>query len=245
MRAGAAVLSRSRRLLGWLICASGLVAPARAFALEDDLPPPTFPSTPSPMPVDRGFQLGARLGYALPTGRLDSNSGTPVSSLETAIVPIGIDAGYRVSRYVYLGGTFAWAPGVAPNQTGNPCQQPGVSCFRQDAQLRGEARFYFAPYAKTGGWFGLGMGWEIASFAHSVGSSTTTGTRTGPVLPDMQLGFDIRRGATAVGLYLGVSVAMYLTEGLNPPYQPEATWIDDRAVHTWITLGMRGSYGPW
>ena len=123
--------------------------------------------------------------------------------------------------------------------------QPGVSCFRQDAQLRGEARFYFAPDAKVGGWLAVGAGWEVASFAQSVGSSTTTATRTGPILPDMQLGFDIRHGATAVGFYLGVSLAMYVTQGVDPSSTPVATWFEEHAVHSWITLGMRGSYGPW
>jgi hypothetical protein len=61
----------------------------------------------------------------------------------------------------------------------------------------------------------------------------------------MQLGFDIRGGATAVGFYFGVSLAMYLTQGVDPSSTPVATWFDEHAVHSWITLGMRGSYGPW
>jgi hypothetical protein len=68
---------------------------------------------------------------------------------------------------------------------------------------------------------------------------------TGPILPDVQLGFDIRQGATAVGFYFGVSLAMYLTQGVDPSSTPVATWFDEHAVHSWITLGMRGSYGPW
>ena len=237
-----------RRHLALFVCA-WLFAPSRALALDswdDDCPP--VPAPPSPMPVSRGLQLGARLGYALPTGHMGGSAQVPsssISDLETAIIPIGIDAGMRLSPGVYVGGTAVWAPGLAPNQTGNTCQAQGVSCFRQDAQLRGEARFYFAPQAKTGGWFALGAGWEIASFAQTVGSSTTTALRTGPILPDMQLGFDIRRSAVAVGLYLGVSVAMFVTQGLDPSPQPVPTWIDDHSVHTWITWGVRGSYGPW
>jgi len=239
------------RVFAIFACVSGLAAPGRAFALdtESDGPPPTPPpERPSPMPVPRGLQLGARIGYALPTGRFGgdaSNASGSISDVETAIVPLGVDAGYRLTPHVYVGGTAVWAPGSAPHEAGNPCAQPGVSCFRQDAQLRGEARFYFAPDAKVGGWVAVGAGWEVASFAQSVGSSTTTATRTGPIVPDMQLGFDIRRGATAVGFYFGVSLAMYLTQGVDPSPTPVATWFDEHAVHSWITLGMRGSYGPW
>jgi len=239
------------RVFAIFVCLSGLAAPARAFALdtESDVPPPTPPpDRPSPMPVPRGLQLGARIGYALPTGRFGgdaSNASGSISDVETAIVPLGVDAGYRLTPHLYVGGTAVWAPGTAPHEAGNPCVQPGVSCFRQDAQLRGEARFYFAPDAKVGGWLSVGAGWEVASFAQSVGSSTITATRTGPILPDMQLGFDIRRGATAVGFYFGVSLAMYVTQGVDPSSTPVATWFEEHAVHSWITLGMRGSYGPW
>jgi hypothetical protein len=240
---------RRRRLFQALACASGTLATSSAWALDswDRDDPPEAPS-PSPMPAPRGLQLGARIGYALPTGHLGgdaTNSSTSLSELETAIVPIGVDVGFRLSPYIYLGGTGVWAPGISPNLTNNACQQVGVSCFRQDAQLRGEARFYFAPSAKVGGWLALGTGWELASFAQTLGSNTITATRTGPILPDMQLGFDIRRGATAVGFYFGWSLAMYLTQGLDPSSTPVATWIEDRAVHQWFTLGMRGSYGPW
>jgi hypothetical protein len=61
----------------------------------------------------------------------------------------------------------------------------------------------------------------------------------------MQLGFDMRHGATAVAFYFGVSLAMYLTQGVDPASAPVATWIEDRDVHAWVTFGMRGSYGPW
>jgi hypothetical protein len=65
------------------------------------------------------------------------------------------------------------------------------------------------------------------------------------VLPDVELGFDVRRGATAVGLYFGLSVAMFLTQGLDPSSPPTSTWVGDPTVHTWMTFGLRGSYGPW
>src|ERR1700679_2752082 len=90
------------RIFAIFVGVSGLAAPARAFALdtENDGPPPTPPSDrPSPMPVPRGLQLGARIGYALPTGRFGgdgSNASGSISNVETAIVPIGVDAGYRL-----------------------------------------------------------------------------------------------------------------------------------------------------
>lgn len=228
---------------GLLAAASALV-PCPALAEEPEEVPP-----PLRMPALRGPQLGARLGYALPMGTLAGTASalnTRLSALETASVPIGVDVGYRFSPYLYLGGTLAWGAGIAPNSPG-PCQQTDVSCFRQDVQLRVESRFYFAPYARTrpGGWLAVGLGWEVASFWQSVGGSTTTATLTGPILPDLQLGFDVQRGPLGIGPYLGVAFAEFVTHGVDPAATPASTWIDDRAVHTWITLGVHGSYGLW
>lgn len=216
--------------------------PSAAAADADNALPAHAPST-SPLPASRGLQLGARLGYALPLGAVD-DSGTSLSNLQTAAVPIGVDAGYRLTPRLYLGGTVAWGPGTAPKAS-SPCTSAGVSCSRQDAQVRGEVRFYFAPEAKVGGWLALGAGWELASFAQTSGGDTITATRTGPILPDMQLGVDFRRGATAIGAYFGVSFAMFVTQGLDPSASPVSTWILDRGAHAWTTLGLRGSYGPW
>lgn len=238
---------RSRRLglaaAAITALAAACPATARAETSRIDFSPA------SPMRAERGLQLGARIGYALPTGSVggDTSSSTSLSHLETALVPIGLDGGYRLSPHFYVGGTAVWAPGTGPASP-SPCTTQGVSCFRQDAQLRGEVRAYLAPYGKVGWWASAGAGWELASFAQTLsgsGNGTVHSTRTGPILPDLQLGFDVRREATAVGFYVGLSVAEFLTQGVDPAAASEPTWIPDRAVHTYVTLGMRGSYGPW
>ncbi|HEX8796730.1 MAG TPA: hypothetical protein VF765_37520 [Polyangiaceae bacterium] len=209
-------------------------------------PTPAAPEpTVEPTLAQRGLQLGARLGYALPTGALSNNASlsTPISQLETASVPIGIDAGYRLSPTAYLGGTVAWGPGIAPNAQGT-CAA-GASCFRQDAQLRAEARFYFTPERRVTWWASAGAGWEVAAFSQSVNGNGVTATLTGPVLADLELGFDTRRSASAVGLYFGLSLAEFLTHGESPAATPVATWIDSPSFHAWFTLGLKGSYGPW
>lgn len=198
-----------------------------------------------PMLVQRGLQLGARLGYGIPSGPLSSDPSlsTSLSNLETGAVPIGIDAGYRLSPGVYLGGTLAWAPGLPPNSQGT-CPA-NASCFRQDAQLRAEARFYFAPDRKVGGWASVGAGWEIAAFSQSAAGEGSTATLTGPVLAEFEVGFDVRKALLAIGPYFGMSVAEFLTHGQSPADGPVPTWIDHPSPHVWFTMGLRGAYGPW
>lgn len=237
------------RRLSLLVACIWAAAPSKALAADRDDDGGTAEAatttTLEPMPALRGLQLGARIGYALPNGALSSDSSlsTPISKLETASVPIGIEAGYRLSRALYLGGTLAWGPGIAPNAQGT-CP-PNASCFRQDAQLRAEARFYFSPERRVSWWASAGGGWEVAAFSQSAGASGATATLTGPVLADLELGFDSRRGARGIGMYFGMSLAEFLTHGQNPTPAPVATWIDNPSIHVWFTLGVRGSYGPW
>jgi hypothetical protein len=198
--------------------------------------------------VERGPQLGARIGYSLPIGTIASaTSGTSappthLSDLETASVPIGIDAGFRFSHAVYVGGTITWGPGIAPNSQAT-CPT-GASCFRQNAELRLDARFYFARGRQVQWWTSLGTGWEVAAFSQSNQGNTITSTLTGPILANAQIGFDLRQDP-AIGPYFGLAVAEFLTQGLNPAATHVSTWMPDPGVHTWITLGLRGSYGPW
>jgi hypothetical protein len=238
------------RRLSLLVACLWAAAPSTALAADRDpdadahtgAPPET---TVEPMAAQRGLQLGARLGYSLPLGSLsdDPSLNTSMSHLETASVPIGIDAGYRLSPRVYVGGTLAWGPGIAPNSPGT-CPA-NASCFRQDAQLRAEARYYFAPERRTAWWASFGAGWEVAAFSQSSQGHSVTATMTGPVFADLELGFDIRRGARGIGPYLGWSTAGFLTHGQSPAAAPVATWIDRPSLHVWFTLGLRGAYGPW
>jgi hypothetical protein len=212
------------------------IAPSLALAQE----------SPAAEDVAPGVLLGARFGYAWPTGMLGgSNSGlnSHLSDLESGSVPVGVDAGYRFTPVFYLGATAIWAPGVSPN-AGGPCRTAGVWCTEHDAQLRIDARFTFAPEARVTGWFALGAGWEFATFSTSTSATSNTSTLTGPIFPDVELGFDVRGRSFAMGPYFGVTGSTFVTEGLNPGTSPTSTWIHDPTPHTWITLGMRATYDP-
>jgi hypothetical protein len=185
-----------------------------------------------------------RISYAVPMGPIENGrSVTHLSDLETASVPIGIDAGYRFNKRVYVGGTLAWGAGVSPNSH-STC--PGAdSCFRQNAELLVDARFYLAPEAKSGWWLAFGAGWEVAAFSEGNAATTVTTTLTGPVLANFQLGLDVRNGLFDLGPYLGLAIGEFLSQGTNPSATPVSTWIPNPGVHGWLSLGVRGSYGPW
>jgi hypothetical protein len=218
-------------------------------ALAQDEPPPAErPAEPQAPPFRRGLQLGARLGYALPVGSVSSgSSGTQISNLETASVPLGVDFGVRVSPVTYLGATVSWGPGIAPNG-GGACSLSNVHCAEHDVQARLEARFYFRPHASPTGWFALGAGWEVATFDQSIaGGYSVTSTYTGPIFPDMQLGVDWRSagGDVLFGPYIGATIATFMTAGQDPTGTPVPTWVQSPPQHAWLTIGFHGSYGPF
>jgi len=242
-------MPKARRLSLLLMCVWA-AAPRTALAANGDPDADAHPEAPrrnpfEPLPAERGLQLGASFGYALPAGALSENPSlnTSLSLLETASLPIGIDAGYRLSPRVYVGGTLVWGAGLPPNTQGN-CPA-NASCFRQDAQLRAQSRYYFAPERRVSWWASIGTGWEVAAFSQSVNGNGVTATLTGPVFADLELGFDVRRGALGIGPYIGFSLGEFLTHGQSPAETPVPTWIDNPSMHAWVTLGLRGDYGPW
>jgi hypothetical protein len=242
-----------RLALPIVLSSAALTLPTPARATDGEAPataasPPDAAPLPDAARPQRGWQLGGRLGYALPVGPLSSAStgslSTRLSDLETASVPIAIEGGYRFSRASYLGGTIAWGAGIKPN-SGGTCPK-NDSCFRQDMQARLEGRLYLDPRARTGWWAAAGVGWEVATFSQSSGALSSTRTFSGPVLLDVELGVDARHDWPAIGPYLGVTFAEFLSQGLHPASADAGgTWIPSPGVHGWVTLGLRGVWGPY
>jgi hypothetical protein len=237
-----------RRSTGLAAALASLLASSIALAQESAPPADEGPGAAASPAFHRGVQLGARLGYAVPVGSLRSTAGgTDISNLEAASVPIGVDLGVRVSPATYLGGTVSWGAGIAPNGA-EACARSNVHCAEHDVQARVEARVYFAPEKKVTGWLAAGLGWEVATYAQSIaGGYSVTSTYSGPIFPDLQLGVDWRAagGDVLFGPYVGMTIATFMTAGIDPAKTPAPTWVSSPPLHTWLTIGFHGSYGPF
>jgi hypothetical protein len=53
----------------------------------------------------------------------------------------------------------------------------------------------------------------------------------------------VRSRPIAIAPYLGVAFGEYVTRGVDPASPPVPVWIGT-ALHEWVTLGIRGTYGP-
>jgi hypothetical protein len=187
------------------------------------------------MRAHSGLQLGVRVSYAAPEGGLAGpyvQSAPAMSDVFGPWYALGVDVGFRFMPALYLGVTAAWGPtgaGMAPTHGGSV------------ANLLFDARFYLAPESRSGAWLAYDAGWEIATVDAGAGHATYQG----PVVADLQCGYDIRGGAVAVAPYVGVSFSELVTHALDPEPPGFVAAIEARAYHEWLTVGLRGSYGPW
>jgi len=212
-----------------------LIVPAQALAA--DVAPAPFAGFP-------GLELGVHVGIAHPGGSVGAGSAatTPtVSAVAPTWIPVGLDAGVRLSPRVYLGATAEWGPTL---------EQANGSCFACNTasafQAEGEARFYMSPRSLFDPWISLGAGWEVMHVA--LGSSpgtTASATYDGPVLGTIKVGLDVRWRAIALAPYFGLSLAEYTSRSLDPAPSGASSTVGALALHEWFTLGVRATYGPY
>jgi hypothetical protein len=191
---------------------------------------------------DRGVEIALHAGYAVPQGHIDSTFA--LSDFVSSWLRLGVDAGYRFGRRWYAGGAFVWGPS-ANADADYECKAPGVSCSRHEWQLLAQARCFPWPDEFVGPWVGLGFGWDVATLTIDGPGGSGSGTYSGPIFLDAQLGADVRRRAFAVGPFVGVSLGKFVRRSLDPtPMGFSSSW-KTAELHEWLTIGVRGSYGPF
>src|SRR5262249_43439942 len=118
---------------------------------------------PSSEPSATGPSLGLRVGYAFPTGSV--TRGDAFRDNLTGMIPIWLDAGYRLSRPFYLGAYFQWAPAFVADGVCSPV----LSCSAYDVRFGVNVHWHMRWMTQEGmwkgpidPWIGLGTGYESA-----------------------------------------------------------------------------------
>jgi opacity protein-like surface antigen len=213
--------------LGVALAASSVGAPARASE-------------------ERGVELAFRLGYGIPFGNIGTADGETLvlNDLVTGQIPLWFDLGYRITPSVVVGAYFAYGVGITPDST---CPS-GVSCSTDAFHLGVEGQYRFLPRERADPWVGLGVGYEWLSTS-TVFSENVAGTQLDAVASfalrgweflRLQGGVDFAvRRAFAVGPFVDVSLGEYTTSS-----SMSAREIPDKAIHGWVTLGVRAVFDP-
>src|SRR5207248_1657575 len=133
---------------------------------------------------------------------------------------------HRVSRTFYYGFHLIYAPSLGTKD----CSVCSASNFRPGLNLQIHPS---VSIEELDPWFGFGVSYDVLSY--NVPDVQTKGSALGMEFANLQIGADyLVMPELSVGAFFSYSFGMYFgfTDGN----------INDKALHDWITLGIRGAY---
>jgi hypothetical protein len=217
-------------------------------------PPPPPPVTEPPAPPESKkpakdrlrFEIGGRVGYAVPYGNLATSS--KLKDVFSGTVPGQLDGWLRFPGGLALGLYFGLAAGISGHAL-DACPNCSALNYRFGLQ----AARHFNDGGIVDPWLGIGVGWEWASISEQeqIQGYDVTYDNTYTALPELtaQAGIDIGSDTIAFGPFVSVSYASYskLTSkiscsniGCDDGVSSDSDV--DGGGHGWLTLGIRGTY---
>ncbi|HET9931539.1 MAG TPA: hypothetical protein VFQ35_12655 [Polyangiaceae bacterium] len=185
-----------------------------------------------------GFQLALRTGYSLPLGKVWK--GFPMSDLTTGQVPLLLDIGGKPIPELFLGAYIGFAFGKAAGVTKDVCEVGG-GCATGSFRLGIEGHWHFLPGGWLDPWAGYGIGIESLAVGKSKDGTMDSYAVAGFEFAHFMLGADWRPERTVgLGPFVDVSLGKYRSVTTNS----ETDDIPNTALHSWITLGVRGVLFP-
>jgi hypothetical protein len=193
------------------------------------------------MAEGEGFEFGARVSYAMPSGDVGgdgSGNGVPFDTWVDHAFPIEVDVGYRFDARIYAGIYGGYIPISRQYcETGN-CSDHGL---RVGAQVQ----FHPLGQAPFDPWLGLGSGYEWLSFSQRFPTDTDERGLEGFEFAILQAGFDFGMTSTSPVIKLGPVLTFSLAEFRRETFgSGGVTYVDDRRLHHWLTLGFRARFLP-
>lgn len=200
------------------------------------------------------LSLGARVGYAFPSGDAYEvrDFGTfSQKEFADAMVPIQVDLGWNFLPTLTAGVYYSYGFGATGSKLKDLCSGPGASCdapvfqrFGALVSMRLDA-LAFLP------WASLGAGMELASFK----VKNVILNPLAPIAGDLEGNF---RGWNAnlaagvdfrllpllkVGPYAQWDVGQYTVQDVKYLGETVASGgVDNQKTHHWFTIGLRGTF---
>jgi hypothetical protein len=223
-------------------------------------PPPQAAERPlpkkGPPPARRGFQLGLRTGVALPIGLASSAPGDGLRERYSSQWVLEVDLGAKVTDALFVGGYFGFGVGAegSDERIEGFCDDDGsdsendIQCSVVGFRIGVLGRWSFLPAGTINPWLAYGIGYEAQSQSINdriVGRREET-TAGGFEFARLSAGFDWRPGKTfGFGPLLEASLGSYTNTSTE--VNDETTFegdVEDSAIHTWVTLAIRGVFFP-
>jgi len=223
-----------RIMVGTLVTAllaAGLAAPAAAGE-------PAEPAEPAV-----AITLGARVSAAFPMGSVSSdpeNGPLLIDELVALSIPLQLDAGVTLFRRWFVGAYVQYGWNVL--QVGQ-CKV-GESCSLTGLRVGVQALFSLHGQGDTP-WAGIGTGYEWLFTRYSRTGVTTTLDVGGWEFVNLQAGYDVVVSpGWKVGPWISGSVGEFSRASRKDSGQTTDQDIPNKAVHGWLQMGVKGSFGP-
>ncbi|MBE7482936.1 MAG: hypothetical protein HS104_23550 [Polyangiaceae bacterium] len=186
-------------------------------------------------PPDAGgkIKLGLRLGYELPMG--DSAKDVKLSDSVSGGIPIWLDLGYMVTPNIMVGLYASYAILMLNSDIKDACDAASVDCSASQLRFGLQGQYHLSPGESMNPWFGLGVGLEMVD---QKAGDTKSGV-SGLEFATLMAGADFKVADNiGVGPFLNFSIGQYSkVTGDNEGD------IEDKAMHQWLTIGVKGTIG--
>ncbi len=195
------------------------------------------------LPPDRpGLDFALRVGYAIPFGDVDGNSGNGLASRLDGAVPFVLEANYRFNRTISAGPFFQY--GVAQVKNGNNlgCGGP-VDCSGSVIRAGGQIIGHLDVGSIARPWVGLGVGYEWLNVSGKVGNISGSVSDDGWEFATLQAGADIFVApGFALGPFVSLSIARYGNQSGSIGGGVLMSDLPNPAVHEWLQFGARFAF---
>jgi len=200
-----------------------------------------------------GIEIGVRLGYGIPKGAVASGPGSDLSLGIKGMIPVQVEAGYRVIPALLVGAYFQYGFGLLGDTISSACnstqaQAANMGCSVRDLRLGVQAHYHFLARERLDPWLGLGIGYEWLGFSVSASSqgvsASSLSTIRGFEFVNFQGGLDFSIADHVVlGPVVSLAVGKYSTDSTSSSFGTDTSSdITDPALHYWLILGVRAAY---
>ncbi len=177
-----------------------------------------------------GPELSLALGWGDPHGQ--RNSGEDLARIVVGQVPVEASAGFRTAF-----GLSVLAQGRYGRLIGRDCAS---SCSGSVVRVGLDVESHFTPEDRVDHYVAIGAGYEWLALDAGVSRLRYRG----PEWLSLAFGEEFPLGPIGIGPVLSLALGQFThRESDVPPVPPIAERIENRAVHVWLLLGLRLSYG--
>lgn len=199
------------------------------------------------------FEVGARLGYAMPRGKMSeeavmSAQGTTQRNELNDVVegqaPLGLELGVRPVPMLTLAGYVELAPGILGSWPSDGCDALNHDCSTLGFRLGLMSYLHVLPHQQVDPWVGVGVGIEgLGINEEAAEDARFTLLYTGVEFP-LRVGVDFKLTERFyLGPYVGYSFGTFSDVSLNCDGsrcpEDQSRDIEDTAGHSWYNFGAK------